>query len=43
MSREPYTFVRDFAVAPTTQLLVDRHYLLCASRGALRLEAAGRS
>ncbi|WP_435769072.1 AraC family transcriptional regulator [Nocardioides sp. SYSU DS0651] len=43
MSREAYAFVRDFAVAPTTQLLVDRHYLLCASRGALRLEAAGRS
>jgi hypothetical protein len=41
--REAFAFVRDFAVAPPSELRVDRHYLLCASRGALRLEAHGES
>jgi AraC-like DNA-binding protein len=41
--REAFAFVRDFAVAPPSELRVDRHYLLCASRGALRLEAHGKS
>ncbi|MFD4323839.1 AraC family transcriptional regulator [Nocardioides sp. NPDC058538] len=35
--------MRDFAAAPAAELRVDRHYLLCASRGALRLEAHGSS
>ncbi len=43
MRREAYAFARDFAPAPPSELCVDRHYLLCASRGALRLEAHGRS
>ena len=43
MTREAFAFVRDFAPAPSAELRVDRHYLLCASRGALRLEAHGRS
>ena len=41
--REAFAFARDFAQAPSSQLCVDRHYLLCASRGALRLEAHGTS
>ena len=41
--REAFAFARDFAAAPPTELCVDRHYLLCASRGVLRLEAHGRS
>jgi AraC-like DNA-binding protein len=36
-----YTFVRDFEPAPAQPLCVDRHYLLAASRGALRLEVGG--
>jgi len=40
--REAFGFARDFAAAPPSQLRVDRHYLLCASRGALRLEAHGQ-
>lgn len=43
MTREAYAFARDFAAAPAVELRVDRHYLLCASRGALRLEAYGSS
>jgi AraC-like DNA-binding protein len=43
VSREAFAFVRDFAPAPPSELRVDRHYLLCASRGALRLEAHGQS
>lgn len=43
MTREAFAFVRDFAAAPPAELRVDRHYLLCASQGALRLEAHGRS
>ena len=41
MGRPAYSFVRDFDPEPTRQLCVDRHYLLCASHGALRLEADG--
>jgi AraC-like DNA-binding protein len=37
--REAFAFARDFAAAPPSELSVDQHYLLCASRGALRLEA----
>jgi AraC-like DNA-binding protein len=40
--REAFAFARDFAAAPSSELKVDRHYLLCASRGALRLEAHGK-
>lgn len=36
-----FSFVRDFDPAPAQQLCVDRHYLLAASRGALRLEVDG--
>lgn len=43
MTREAYSFVRTFAAAPARDLCVDRHYLLCASAGALRLEAQGRA
>lgn len=43
MRREAYAFARDFAEAPPFELCVDRHYLLCASKGALRLEAHGES
>jgi AraC-like DNA-binding protein len=43
MSRKAYSFVRTFAAEPARDLCVDRHYLLCASTGALRLEAQGRS
>lgn len=38
-----YSFVRDFESAPAQQLCVERHYLLAASRGALRLEVDGTS
>ena len=41
--REAFAFARDFAAAPPSELRVDRHYLLCASRGVLRLEAHGES
>ena len=41
MRREAFAFAREFEVAPPSELRVDRHYLLCASRGALRLEAQG--
>lgn len=41
MRREAFAFARDFSAAAATELCVDRHYLLCASRGALRLEARG--
>ncbi len=43
MRREAFAFARDFAPAPPSELRVDRHYLLCASRGTLRLEAEGKS
>ena len=40
--QEACAFAREFAEAPPSELSVDRHYLLCASRGALRLEAQGQ-
>lgn len=43
MTREAFAFARDFDAAPSSELCVDQHYLLCASQGALRLEAHGRS
>ena len=43
MTREAFAFARDFEAAPPSELCVDRHYLLCASQGALRLEAHGES
>ena len=43
MTREAFAFAREFAAAAPSELCVDRHYLLCASRGALRLEAHGMS
>ncbi len=43
MRREAFAFAREFAVAPSSELSVDRHYLLCASQGALWLEAHGKS
>ncbi|GIJ76675.1 AraC-type DNA-binding protein [Micromonospora phaseoli] len=39
MTRRAYSFVRTFAPGPARDLSVDRHYLLCASAGVLRLEA----
>lgn len=39
MTRQAYAFVRDFEPTPAQRLCVDRHYLLYASRGALRLDA----
>jgi AraC-like DNA-binding protein len=41
--REAFAFAREFPAAPPSELKVDRHYLLCASRGALRLEAQGKA
>ncbi|WP_045878428.1 AraC family transcriptional regulator [Pseudofrankia sp. DC12] len=43
MTRKAFSFVRTFAPGPERELCVDRHYLLCASAGSLRLEAAGRA
>ncbi len=43
MRREAFAFARSFAAAPSSELSVDQHYLLCASQGALRLEAHGKS
>ncbi|WNV85712.1 AraC family transcriptional regulator [Umezawaea sp. Da 62-37] len=42
MTRLAHSFVRTFAAGPARDLQVERHYLLCASAGALRLEAEGR-
>ena len=41
--REAFAFARHLAPAPLAEFCFDRHYLLCASRGALRLEARGSS
>jgi AraC-like DNA-binding protein len=41
--REAYSFVRTFPAEPERELCVDRHYLLCASAGVLRLEAYGQA
>ncbi len=43
MTREAYCFARVFEPEPARELRVDRHYLLCASAGVLRLEAGARS
>ncbi|WP_433201355.1 AraC family transcriptional regulator [Dactylosporangium sp. CS-047395] len=43
MTAQAYSFVRTFAPEPERELCVDRHYLLCASAGALRLEAQGQA
>ncbi len=43
MRREAFGFAREFAAAPPAELCVDRHYLLCAAQGALRLESDGDS
>src|SRR2546430_12946818 len=43
MTRKSYSFVRTCAREPARDLCVDRHYLLCASAGALRLEAQGQA
>jgi AraC-like DNA-binding protein len=40
---EAYAFFQDFAPEPTRTFQVDRHYLLYASKGAMRLEAEGRA
>ncbi|MBP2471524.1 AraC-like DNA-binding protein [Crossiella equi] len=43
MGSQAHSFVRTFPAAPPRELRTERHYLLCASEGALRLEAAGRA
>lgn len=43
MSPKAYSFVRTFPREPPRDLRVDQHYLLCASDGALRLEADGQA
>jgi AraC-like DNA-binding protein len=43
MTSQAYSFVRTFDPEPVRELCVERHYLLCASAGALRLEAQGQS
>ena len=43
MTGKAYSFVRTFAPEPARDLCVERHYLLCASAGALRLEAQGQA
>lgn len=41
VARPAFTVVRDFEPVPTRRLCVDRHYLLYATRGVLRLEVDG--
>ena len=43
MTREAFAFAREFPAAPTSELRVPQHYLLCVSAGVLRLEAHGKS
>lgn len=43
MTANAYTVYQDFAPAPAMPFRMDRHYLLYAARGAMRLEAEGRS
>lgn len=43
MTRQAFSFVRTFTPEPARELCTDRHYLLCASTGALRLEAQGQA
>jgi hypothetical protein len=37
-----YAFVQDFDPEPPKTLVMERHYLLYAAKGAMRLEAEGR-
>lgn len=41
MTREAFAFTQAVAATPHVELCVGRHYLLCVSRGAVRLEARG--
>jgi AraC-like DNA-binding protein len=43
MRQPAHSFVRAFPPEPVRELCVGQHYLLCASAGALRLEAEGQS
>ena len=43
MAAKAYSFVRTFPAEPARDFEVDRHYLLCAASGTLRLEAEGQS
>jgi AraC-like DNA-binding protein len=43
MTPRAHSFIRTFPPEPARELVVDRHYLLCASAGALRLEAQGQA
>ncbi|GAA4552343.1 AraC family transcriptional regulator [Amycolatopsis samaneae] len=43
MTGKAHSFVRTFPAGPARELRVDQHYLLCASAGALRLEAEGQA
>ncbi len=43
MTRQAFSFVRTFAPEPAREFCVNRHYLLCASAGTLRLEAQGQA
>ncbi|OWU85074.1 hypothetical protein ATO6_08445 [Oceanicola sp. 22II-s10i] len=43
MSAPAFVIHRDFAPAPPQPFRMDRHYLLYAARGAMRLEAEGRT
>ena len=40
---EAYAIFQDFAPAPASPFLTDRHYLLYAAHGTMRLEAEGRA
>jgi AraC-like DNA-binding protein len=42
VTREAFAFTRSFTPTGPRELVVDRHYLLCAGSGALRLEAEGQ-
>jgi AraC-like DNA-binding protein len=41
VNRPAYSLVREFPPAPSQRFCIDRHYLLCVSHGAVRLEADG--
>ena len=43
MTSPAFSFVRDFEPSPPQRLCVDRHYLLYALRGVLRLEVDATS
>ncbi len=43
MTRQAYSFVGQFEPGPELEFCANRHYLLCASQGVLRLEADGQS